>query len=140
MYELVYASAARRLFNPLELAELLKKARAKNHKLGISGILLYHEGSFLQVLEGEENAVKSLYRTIQADERHWRVLALREGPVGARSFDTWSMGFVSLDPALLREAGRHALSSNGSLTEDSSEALRLLDRFRGGEWRRYVMG
>ena len=140
MYELVYASAARRLFNPLELAELLKRARANNERLGVSGALLYHEGSFLQVLEGDERAVKALFSVIQQDARHWRVLVLREGPVAARSFEAWSMGFVSLDPVLLAEAGRHSLWSNGSLTDETSDVLRFLDRFRRGEWRRYVMG
>jgi hypothetical protein len=45
MYELVYTSAAKRLFSPPELAEILKRARANNAVLGVSGILLYHEGS-----------------------------------------------------------------------------------------------
>lgn len=140
MYELIYTSAAKRLLTPPELAEILKRARANNASLGISGILLYHEGSFFQILEGDESKVKALFDTIRDDQRHWRILVLREGPIQTRRFGEWSMGFVSLDAQLLRSLpGRHALLSNGTLEVDADSMSELLDRFRDGEWRRYVL-
>jgi hypothetical protein len=141
MHEIVYVSAAKRLFNPLELSELLRIARRNNERAGVTGILLYHEGSFLQLLEGERSGVEAIYETVRADPRHWRVTILREGPVPERRFSSWSMGFVSLDPSLLQGlAGRHSLMSNGSLEVDAEDVHRLLDQFRTGQWRKYVNG
>jgi len=52
LIQLIYVSAATNRFNPAELRELLRLARLKNQQLDVTGMLLYHEGSFLQVLEG----------------------------------------------------------------------------------------
>ena len=57
MFQLIYASAAVKPFTPQELTVLLAKARKKNSSMDISGMLLYHAGSFLQVLEGPDDAV-----------------------------------------------------------------------------------
>jgi hypothetical protein len=141
MFELIYTSAAVRLFNPGELVELLKKARASNQRDDVSGILLYQDGSFMQVLEGAEESVRRVYDKVARDKRHFRLQVVREGAIPARRFAQWSMGFVSLDAALVRGlVGRHALLSNGTLGEDTNEVSALLDRFRDGEFRRYVLG
>jgi hypothetical protein len=139
MYELIYTSGARRLFDPGQLAALLATARTNNARQEVSGILLYDAGSFFQVLEGEASVVRPLFERIARDERHYRVQVLREGAVSARSFAEWSMGYVSLD-AQLRSllAKRHGLSSNGSMIEDASSVLPLLDAFRNGQLRTYI--
>lgn len=139
MHEIIYASAARRLFDPGQLASLLSVARTNNARLAVSGILLYDAGSFFQVLEGEAAIVRPLFERIARDERHYRVQVLREGAVPARSFAEWSMGYVSLD-AQLRSmlAKRHGLSSNGSMRDDAHSVLPLLDAFRNGQLRTYI--
>lgn len=139
MYEIIYTSGARRLFDPGQLAQLLATARTNNARLQVSGILLYDSGSFFQVLEGEASVVRPLFERIARDERHYRVQVLREGEVKARSFAEWSMGYVSLD-AQLRSllAKRHGLSSNGSMVDDARSVLPLLDAFRNGQLRTYI--
>ena len=140
-YELVYTSAAVRPFSAADLADLLKVARVNNERAQVSGILLYHEGSFMQVLEGEQAQVRQVYEHVGRDKRHWRLSVLREGPIAQLGFAAWSMGFVTLDARLVSGlAGRHSLLSNGSLIDDHSEVLSLLDRFREGQWRQYVNG
>jgi len=140
-YELVYASAAVRPFNPNDLSELLGTARRNNERVGVTGILLYHEGSFLQLLEGTRDDVLQIYAKVRQDPRHWRVSVVREGPVEARRFSSWSMGFVSLDASLVHGlAGRHSFMSNGTLLIDATEVLQVLDQFRAGQWRKYVSG
>jgi hypothetical protein len=133
MYELVYTSAAVRPFSPAELRGILERARPTNQKLGISGILLYKNGTFLQVLEGDEEPIRAQFVRIAKDPRHGRVRVVRQGAITRRSFGAWSMGFVSLDVKAVPLPGSHALSSNGSLDDDSDIAS-LLDRFRNGEW------
>lgn len=139
MHELIYISAARRLFDSGQLAGLLEQARRNNAKLGVTGILLYEGGSFIQVLEGDQDAVEALYQRVSADDRHYRVQRLRERPIKTRSFADWTMGFVAIDPKLMLPR-RHALISNGSLQDDASELLSFLDAFRNGQWRSYILG
>lgn len=137
---MVYTSAAKVLLDPLQLGEILASSRRNNPALSVSGILLYHQGSFMQLLEGEEQTVRALYARIALDPRHHRAAVLRERHIENRSFGSWSMGFVALDPRLLRELpGRHALSSNGTLERDADTVLPLLDQFRDRQHHRFVM-
>ena len=87
---------------------LLAQSRANNQTLGIGGLLLYAEstGEYLQVLEGPEENVRTLYRKIATDLRHRSVYALSEGPAAERTFPNWQMGFAPLEAdELARLAG-----------------------------------
>ncbi|MDB4974675.1 MAG: hypothetical protein JWN48_3016 [Myxococcaceae bacterium] len=140
MQELIYASAARGLLDPVQLGDILAVARRNNARLGVTGILLYHQGSFFQVLEGPPDVLTALYARIAQDPRHAHLVELRTREIERASFAAWSMGFVSLDPRLLSQLpGRHALSSNGTLRQEPEEVLALLDQFRQGQFRRYVL-
>lgn len=141
MQELIYASAAQTMLDPLQLGAILEVARRNNARLNVTGILLYHDGSFFQVLEGETETVNALYARIKQDSRHRAVAELSRRAIAQPSFGAWSMGFVSLDARLVRELpARHALSSNGSLKHDPELVLALLDQFRQGRFRQYVLG
>ncbi|SHJ85749.1 Sensors of blue-light using FAD [Hymenobacter daecheongensis DSM 21074] len=94
LHKIIYRSAAVRPFSPEQLRELLHAARRYNHAARISGLLLYAEGHFLQVLEGEPAAVQALYQRILADPRHTHVTTTFDGPVPQRAFPDWSMGFA----------------------------------------------
>jgi hypothetical protein len=136
MYEIVYTSVARSPFDPISLAALLAHARQRNEARGITGLLLYHGGWFLQVLEGPLEALTVLLATLRKDDRHHHFHVLREGPIEARRFEEWTMGFVDLDATRLRALkGRHAFLSNGSLQGEPAELLALLDEFRNGQHR-----
>ena len=93
LYQIIYASAATRPIEQDELLGMLKLAREKNKRLGITGMLLHCEGSFIQALEGPKDRVMDLLRVIEQDLRHQRVAVLFEGPIKSRSFSQWSMGF-----------------------------------------------
>jgi hypothetical protein len=95
----MYVSSARQKFGPPELAQLLTRAREKNSQLGITGMLLYKAGLFLQVLEGETTQVRDLYTTIVNDPRHRACSVVQEGAITRRQFSDWSMGFRNLDDA-----------------------------------------
>lgn len=66
-YQLLYISAAEHEFSEKELEELLKAARENNERLEISGMLLFHKGSFIQALEGKKDDVERLYQNISID-------------------------------------------------------------------------
>lgn len=81
---------------------MLEQARVKNERLHITGMLLYKDGNFMQLLEGEEPVVRELYATITQDPRHFRLNVLSEETTESRLFPSWSMGFQdleSVDPA-----------------------------------------
>lgn len=96
MFQLVYASTATKRFSPDELFELLPQYREKNARLRITGLLLYKLGAFMQLLEGNEDTVRSLYDTISEDPLHYNVNTLLTISVKRRQFPSWSMGFEEL--------------------------------------------
>ncbi|OUJ72232.1 BLUF domain-containing protein [Hymenobacter crusticola] len=94
VHQILYTSLATSAMSDEQLKSILLQARATNHDLRITGILLYSEGMILQVLEGEEGAVRDLYEKIRRDPRHTAVATLVDGAVERRVFPDWSMGFV----------------------------------------------
>ena len=97
MFFLVYASSAARPFSESDLSDLLATSRENNARAGITGMLLYKDGNFMQVLEGEEGAVRELYEKIGIDPRHRGEITLLRGFAEERQFPDWSMGFRDLD-------------------------------------------
>ncbi|HQU70674.1 MAG TPA: BLUF domain-containing protein [Calditrichia bacterium] len=96
MIQLVYVSSAKKLLSEEELLTLLEQSRANNEKSGVTGMLLYQDGNFMQVLEGEEAVVKEINAKISADPRHYQVITLLQRNIKKREFPEWSMGFRNL--------------------------------------------
>lgn len=135
MLLLVYVSSAVKPFSTSELAELLAKAREKNTRLGITGMLLYQDGNFMQALEGEEDAVRQLYNTINRDVRHHGTIVLLEEQINKRQFSDWSMGFRNLNDKDVQDLPGFSPFMNKSLKadyyrHDPTGCLRLLALFR----------
>ncbi len=141
MLQIIYASAAAKPFARDNLVELLKIARRKNMAADISGMLLYHGGSFLQVLEGPEKNVEELYAKIQKDPRHNRCLLLWRDSIQQKEFENWSMGFVDTTRVAARIEGfvDYAMQLK-TMTLDEAGARKILSRFQNGEWRRSEKG
>ena len=126
MYSLVYVSSAVEPFSQPELVELLEQSHANNEALGITGMLLYKDGNFMQVLEGEEAVVRRLYAAIGRDPRHHGLLTLLEGRLEQRQFPAWSMGFRDLNVADAASIPGYSEFLNSPLTgkEFSSDPAR----------------
>lgn len=103
-YHLIYQSRAQAPFDTPALTALLLQARVFNRQHHLSGLLLHTpDGRFLQILEGDEAAVRALYYDrIVHDPRHRRCRVLGEGPCAERSFADWNMGFRVADARELR--------------------------------------
>jgi hypothetical protein len=135
---LIYVSEARVAFKPKDLHELLTKARLNNEALGVTGVLLYVDGFFFQVLEGDEGVVQTLYEKILADVRHTRVSKLIAEPIEEPDFADWSMGYAEVGRGdLARIPGlKDFFTSGSSLNElGAGRASALLEAFREGRWR-----
>jgi len=139
MHQVVYSSAAVAAFSEAQLAELLAKARVNNERLGVTGMLLYHEGSFLQVVEGDPKVLDGLFETIGKDKRHHRVVPLLKREVDERHFDNWKMGFV-LAKHLPKNLPGYSdyLRHRGDPVDAGHAAARLLASFRDGRFHSYV--
>ena len=103
MIHLVYTSKSVRQFSKDELVKLLAKSRQNNEKLGVTGMLLYQGGDFMQALEGDEEKVRALSARIALDPRHVNFTTLMDAQSEEREFPDWSMGFQNLDQLDLRE-------------------------------------
>ena len=104
LVRLMYASRSVPAMDQDQLLAILRKCRADNPALGVTGVLCYSQGIFLQVLEGGRSAVNRLYNRIVADPRHTQVEMLSYEEIGERCFAGWSMVQVDmtrLNPALL---------------------------------------
>ena len=69
----VYASTAESIFKESDIPALLERARTVNAERALTGMLLYIEGGFFQVLEGDEAVVDDLYTGIKRDPRHSKI-------------------------------------------------------------------
>lgn len=135
LLSLVYVSSATSLLSAAQLLALLQTSRRNNSRDGVSGLLLYKDGNFMQAIEGEEDTIHRLHDKICRDTRHRGLLTLLEKPIVERQFPAWSMGFQDLAEPALRETPGYSefldLSLDGNeISAEPSRALKLLDTFR----------
>lgn len=124
MFHLIYLSRVRFGLDKAQWRTLLEQSRVKNPRFGITGLLLHHEGRILQVLEGEERAVRALYDVIRADPRHENCTTLLEEPILSRHYPQWPMAFRDLT-STADSLGRLPDAPEG-LPVDLSEAQQAL--------------
>ena len=133
LHRLIYVSASRVSLPQAEVAQLLAGSRLKNADIDVTGLLLYHDGSFVQVIEGPADKVSALFETIRNDPRHSGVITLWSGPVTSRVFPDWRMGFASVEdlPPPLRETVFSLRDVSQAPVADLGVTL-LLNRFLAG--------
>ena len=93
MIQITYLSSATRAMSQGDLEDILKTARENNARLGITGMLLYGNKTFIQILEGEEGVVDELVKTIKRDPRHTNFQIVKKKPIDRHDYADWSMGF-----------------------------------------------
>jgi hypothetical protein len=105
LFSLVYISKAVNTVQEEVLLDILNESHLWNRAHDVTGMLLYlrgpilahKEGRFVQALEGPEEEVKKLFEMIRRDNRHGNITLLNEGMIKKRNFESWLMGFESLD-------------------------------------------
>jgi hypothetical protein len=130
LINLVYCSMASDNITERDVEDILEEARKFNLENGITGLLLYHQGEFIQILEGDKEVVEELYSRIKTDPRHSLAKLLESSPIEKRSFPTWQMAFKPLTKKNLDDFSAHiGLSEFDKLSkvhEDTSLANKLL--------------
>jgi hypothetical protein len=128
--QVLYGSSAVRPMTQAEIDVILEQARRRNTETGITGILFYLDGNFLQLLEGEEPALSETFSRIRLDTRHRNLIKMLDGPIEQRSFAASPMAFRSIYDNELEENPDLFVQSNGrwSLREGAGvgEQLKIL--------------
>ena len=99
MIQLIYVSTANHLLSELEIRQILDSSIRHNTPQEVTGLLLYSDGSFMQVLEGDEAAVNETMSRIERDPLHHGIIVLERTTVTSREFGTWAMGFHGVTTA-----------------------------------------
>lgn len=128
LVRLLYASRAAAQVDHEALMGILRQSKANNPAHGITGLLCYSGGIFMQALEGGRAAVNRLYLKIAADPRHGDLVLLSYEEIGERRFAGWAMGQVNmarLNPALLLKYS--ATATLDPYTASGQVALAMFD-------------
>ena len=137
MTSIIYVSSATTPFTNRELAALLSQSREKNARDGITGMLLYKDGTFMQVLEGPPAAIRKQMLSLSRDYRHDGLNTLLDQNVESRQFSEWPMAFWNLNTIDPAAVPGYADFENTPLTSpdfqsDPSRAQTLLLTLRDG--------
>jgi hypothetical protein len=132
---MVYVSSEAIRFSGQDLIALLEESRRKNLAAEITGLLLFKDGNFMQLLEGTKEAVVSVMARIKSDSRHRGVRVLMEEEIPGREFGDWSMGFIRLSAETAAEIPGYSDFLDIPLTSDQfandpSKSLRFLLIFK----------
>ncbi len=139
MIQVSYLSRATRDMSATDLLSLLMHAREKNQASGITGMLLYGNGTFLQVIEGDDAIIEGLVERLGRDSRHADVQILSRRVVPERQYSDWSMGFEQVsDRALEAVEGLRGFGAANfnfdELARNEAAVERIMDHFRAPHW------
>ncbi|MSO74762.1 MAG: BLUF domain-containing protein [Alphaproteobacteria bacterium] len=132
--EVVYVSIPTRPLGDGDLSALLTRAREKNERLVITGMLLLVAGNFIQLLEGPAEVLDPTVEAIRHDARHTDMTILVQREIERRRFLDWSMGYRRLDagdPKLKGYSDLPSRPADFALSEKAkSLAVKLLHGFQ----------
>ena len=98
LVQLTYASRTATMLGPGDVKDILQSSGRNNLAVGVTGALCLSNGIFLQQLEGDRQAVNTLYHRILKDSRHKEPAILDFSEILVRQFGSWSMGLVAATP------------------------------------------
>jgi hypothetical protein len=90
--QLIYVSNRKSTCTPAEIDKILMSCEKNNPPLNITGVLLYSDSKFIQLVEGEAKVIVDLYDKIKKDARHANPVMISYGPIKEKSFPSWHMG------------------------------------------------
>jgi hypothetical protein len=98
MHAIAYVSAASWSLLDEQIDRLVARARHRNALNGITGVLLYCDGNFMQYIEGDEDTVVETFARIRASDSHYQINELMNQAILEREFGDWTMGFSRPTP------------------------------------------
>jgi len=138
MIQTAYVSRAAEAMSQESLLALLQQCLANNEASGVTGMLLYGNDTFLQVLEGEEAVLDTVIDKIRKDPRHSKIHFLYRKPLERREYSDWSMGFKRVSAEGLNAIGLSAFGAKDFnfdyLIEHEAVVETLMEHFRVPHW------
>lgn len=132
IHQIFYVSKIAEGSNSSIIEQILGHSKKNNPTKGITGVLMFRAGIFLQLLEGPEQEVTSLFKKIEKDPRHHHVIELFHGK-NSRIFNEWSMGYrelTDLDVKMINEILSWNKLINAAKDIDNNLILHMLERFK----------
>ena len=134
LIHIVYVSFSRNKLSEVELDELLSEIRPKNLTNDVTGLLLYNDEIFIQIIEGTRKVIDNLYENLQNDSRHINIVKILEENICQRSFPNWSMGYQKLSKEESQELPGYTelMDSDdirGFLKQSSKTIINLIEKF-----------
>lgn len=114
-----YLSSAARGVSEADVAQILRVSRRNNLAFGLTGMLMYHDGNFFQVLEGPADNVETCYAQLATDPRHHSLIRLITREEEGRAFGNWCMGHAA--PEKLNNGHRSLVVSLRDLARNSGD-------------------
>jgi len=96
MRRIMYVSEAAAPMRKMDLRSINFTSSTNNAKIGVTGLLMYSAGNFMQALEGRSAAVGEVLERIRLDERHVKLRVLIDEQDQERIFGSWAMGLLDL--------------------------------------------
>ena len=109
-----------------ELNVIMEASNRNNERDGITGALLFDPLWFVQILEGDREAISTTLRRITTDERHDKITVMDARPIEERQFGNWWMGLAMLRGDKSALYARHGMGPRldpRSMTGDQVVAL-----------------
>ncbi len=98
MHIIAYTSECQSIDDDIDFtfSDIVEISQKNNEKIGLTGVLFLHEYMFLQIIEGEHDALESLMARLQMDTRHKNIVRIIDEEIPGRSFGSWSMDSFNL--------------------------------------------
>ncbi|WP_338403136.1 BLUF domain-containing protein [Arthrobacter bussei] len=127
LLSIVYSSSAAHPYDDEGLGALLALCRANNARNELTGMLLYRNGRFLQVLEGPEDQLRRRMSIIAADPEHTDVRVLLQETIDERQFPDWTMGYEPVSETLEEDVpGYRSTFSDLEREQEPTHSLQAL--------------
>jgi len=94
-YAISYVSTASRNLEEEKIENILRISEENNNKNNITGLLLFSEGNFFQIIEGRKEEIAELYNKIEKDSRHHNIIKIFEKRIYKEAFDGYKSDFIS---------------------------------------------
>ena len=94
-YAICYLSTEIKNLDQSEVVQILYDTETRNNNFGVNGLLVYSEGNFFEVIEGEKEKIIELYNLILKDSRHTNIILLFQKDVNKSLFKDNEAIFLS---------------------------------------------
>lgn len=125
-YTICYVSTAAKSFEEDEIKDLFESWKKKNGEDNVKGILLYSQGHFFQVLEGEKKKVLTLYKKIEQDQRHHEIIQVLGKEIDRGSIDHYVTDYLSEGKFTKENLVEHYCKSVRGMDQDVQMQIRSI--------------